>query len=78
MIIILIGIILMVVSTVSLTAIAIIDGSNAYRAHRAEQARIERQQHWAERRLHDVSARAFGEMVDAARQAPGSDRNWWT
>lgn len=78
MIIILIGIILMVLSATSLTALAIIDGSKAYKAHRGEQARIERQKRWAERRLHDVSARAFREMVDAARQASGADRNWWT
>jgi hypothetical protein len=73
---ILLAVILLTITAVSMFSLAVLDWRDAYREHRSEQANLERQKRWAERRLHDVSSKAFGEMLDAARQASGSDRPW--
>ena len=40
---------------------------------RAERLRIEREMHWAERRLHDIAQRTLGAMLDEARCSSSSD-----
>jgi Flp pilus assembly protein TadB len=70
------AVLLLSISTVSLLGLATFEWRYAYRQHRSEQANLEHQKYRAERRLHDLSSRAFGEMLDAARQASGSDRPW--
>jgi hypothetical protein len=72
----LLAVILLTVAGVSLCSLAAFDWRDEYRQRRSEQANLERQTRWAERRLHDVSSQAFGEMLDAARQTSGSDRPW--
>lgn len=70
------AVLLLSISTVSLLSLATREWRDAYRRHRSEQANLERQRYRAERRLHDLSSRAFGDMLAAARQAWGSDRPW--
>lgn len=40
---------------------------------RAERARIDREVHWAERRLHDIAQQALGSMLEEARRASPTD-----
>jgi hypothetical protein len=70
------AVILLTITAVSTCSLAALDWRDAYRQRRSEQAKLERQTRWAERRLHDVSSQAFGDMLDAARHASGSDRPW--
>lgn len=71
----LLAVILLTIAAASMLSLAVLEWRGAYREHHSEQANLERQKRWAERRLHDVSSKAFGEMLDAARQASGN-RPW--
>ncbi len=70
------AVLLLSISTVSLLGLATLEWRYAYRQHRSEQVNLEHERHRAERRLHDLSSRTFGEMLDAARHVSGSDRPW--
>ena len=67
---------LLTISAACLLSLATLEWRDAYRQHHSEQAKVERQTRWAERRLHDVSSQAFRKMLDATRQASGLDRPW--
>jgi hypothetical protein len=73
---ILLAVLMLSISAVSLLGLSALEWRDAYRQHRSEQTNLEHEKHRAERRLHDLSSRAFGEMLDAARQASGSGRPW--
>ena len=73
---ILLAVFLLTITAVSMFSLAALEWRDAYRQHRSEQANLERQKRWAERRLHDVSSQAFRKMLDATRQASGLDRPW--
>jgi hypothetical protein len=75
---ILIVLVLLTLTTLGVAGLVAVQGRGIYREHRIEQANLERQKRWAERRLHDVSSKAFGQMLDAARQASGTDQAWWS
>jgi hypothetical protein len=67
----------MVICAMSLLIMAVLDGRDAYRTRRNERAFIERQKRVAERRLHDISSRAFESMMDATRsQSVSADSDW--
>lgn len=73
------GIILLLIGVISLLTLAALEARDAYRNYRVEQARVERQKRIAERRLHDVSSKAFESMLETARDTSGStDRPWWS
>lgn len=67
---------LLSIDAASLFSLATLEWRDAYRQRHSEQAKLERQTRWAERRLHDVSSQAFRRMLDATRQASGFDRPW--
>jgi hypothetical protein len=71
-------IILLTVGVTALVTLAALQGRDSYREHRAEAARIERQKRLAERRLHDMSSKAFESMLDATRQPARTDAPWWS
>ncbi len=71
---ILLAVILLSITTAAMCSLAVLDWRDAYRERRTEQANLERQKRWAERRLHDLSSQAFESMLNATRQASGSDR----
>jgi hypothetical protein len=75
---ILVALILLVLTTLGVASLVALQGRSTYREYRAEQANLERQKRWAERRLHDVSSKAFESMLDAARQASVTDQSWWS
>ncbi len=68
------AVLMLSICVLSLLGLAALEWRDAYRQHRSERANLEYQKRRAERRLHDLSSRAFGEMLDAARQASGPDR----
>ncbi|MGO9560115.1 MAG: hypothetical protein ACLPYW_13660 [Acidimicrobiales bacterium] len=70
------ALILLAISTVGVASLVGQQARAAYRAHRAARANLERQKRWAERRLHDVSSKAFESMFEAARQASEVDQPW--
>ena len=72
---ILLPVILLTITAAAMCSMAVLVWRNAYRERRSEQANLERQKRWAERRLHDLSSQAFESMLDATRQASGSDRS---
>jgi len=51
-------------------------GRSELARRRAERSRVERQMHWAERRLHDIAQQALGSMLDEARRASPGNRDW--
>jgi hypothetical protein len=65
---ILLAIILLTIITTAMFSLAVLEGRAVYRAHRSEKANLERQKRWAERRLHDLSSKAFESMLDEARR----------
>jgi hypothetical protein len=69
---------LVLITAVSLASLAVLAWRDVRDDQRAEQANIERQKRWAERRLHDISSQAFGQMLDATRQPSRGDRPWWS
>ncbi|MGO9198021.1 MAG: hypothetical protein ACLQK4_12955 [Acidimicrobiales bacterium] len=72
----LLALILLILTTLGVASLLALQGRSTYHQYRAEQANLERQKRWAERRLHDVSSKAFESMLDAARQASGADQPW--
>jgi len=75
---ILLGLILLALTALGVLSLVAVQGRSAYQEYRAEKAKIERQKRWAERRLHDVSSKAFESMLDTARQGSGTDQSWWS
>lgn len=66
---------LLLASAIALFCLVVLEGRDVYLHHRSERVRIERQKRVAERRLHDISSRAFESMLDEARQSSsGSNR----
>jgi hypothetical protein len=68
--------VLLLMIALGVGCLVVLQGRSAYNQYRSEQAHLERSKRWAERRLHDLSSKAFESMLDAARQAPGRDHPW--